>query len=321
MAINETLKFSWGHIIAFIALIFISYVSFMGITYLTDGNFLYSGLGVLVIDLVLIAFFILPQILKGTERKFDSKIVFERILIFAAPLFYIGAMIPYSHFWTVFKNREQVETTFSESVSAAKEMFAAYELYAGNRIKEYDKKLARAKVKTLQRTNKVEALRLQILGENYDALKTAAVEWIDNAADATVWNVFMLGNIRQIEGAIENWNSELNVFSIKSLSDEPDDIKAFSVSDPSVVVAKDKLSSLRSVYMTMETPTVVAILTVLCLYLLLMFPYVIQRRNCKSTYRLIGSERGGSNTKRKRRKKPEENDSPISDGKYESFTM
>ena len=28
MAINETLKFSWGHIIAFVALIFISYFSF-----------------------------------------------------------------------------------------------------------------------------------------------------------------------------------------------------------------------------------------------------------------------------------------------------
>ncbi len=320
MAINETLKFSWGHIIAFIALIFISYVSFMGITYLTDGNFLYSGLGVLVIDLVLIAFFILPQILKGTERKFDSKIVFERILIFAAPLFYIGAMIPYSHFWTVFKNREQVETTFSESVNAVKEMFAAYELYAENRIKEYDERLTRTKSKTVQKTNKVEALRLQILDENYDALKTAAIEWIDNASDATVWNVFMLGNIRQIESAIENWNSELNGFSIKSLSDEPDDIKAFSASDPSVAAAKDKLSTLRSVYMTMEAPTLVSILTCLCLYLLLMCPYVIQRRNSKSTYRLIGSERGGSDTKRKK-KKSELDDSPISVSKYESFTM
>ena len=63
MAINETLKFSWGHIIAFVVLIFISYVSFMGITYLTDGDFLFAGLGVVIINLVLIIFFIIPQIL------------------------------------------------------------------------------------------------------------------------------------------------------------------------------------------------------------------------------------------------------------------
>ena len=37
---NERLQFSWGHIIAFVALIAVSYISFMGITYLTAGNFL-----------------------------------------------------------------------------------------------------------------------------------------------------------------------------------------------------------------------------------------------------------------------------------------
>ena len=104
MAINETLKFSWGHIIAFIALIFISYVSFMGITYLTDGDFLYAGLGVLIINLVLIIFFIIPQILKGTDEKFSRKIIFERILFFSAPVFFIAVMVPYAHFWTVFEH-------------------------------------------------------------------------------------------------------------------------------------------------------------------------------------------------------------------------
>ena len=36
---NEQLKFSWGHIIAFLALIIISYISFVGVTYMTDGDF------------------------------------------------------------------------------------------------------------------------------------------------------------------------------------------------------------------------------------------------------------------------------------------
>lgn len=86
MAINETLKFSWGHIIAFVALIIISYLSFMGITYLTNGNFLYAGIGVLIIDVLIILFFIIPQILKGTDEKFRRKIIFERILFFSAPI-------------------------------------------------------------------------------------------------------------------------------------------------------------------------------------------------------------------------------------------
>lgn len=88
MAINETLKFSWGHIIAFVALIIISYLSFMGITYLTNGNFLYAGIGVLIIDVLIILFFIIPQILKGTDEKFRRKIIFERILFFLPLLFF-----------------------------------------------------------------------------------------------------------------------------------------------------------------------------------------------------------------------------------------
>ena len=290
MAINETLKFSWGHIVAFVALIFISYVSFMGITYLTDGDFLYAGLGVLIINLFLIVFFILPQILKGTDEKFNRKIIFERILFFTAPFFFILVMIPYNHFWTVFEKREVVETTFSSSIKKTKGMFEAYETYASNRIKEYDMKLAQIRTKKIRRSNKIEALKLQLIAGNYNALKESSFKWIDNASNATVWNVFMIGNIKKIEDAIENWNNSLNSFSSKTMSDEPDGVVPFSSSDPSVTAAKDKLSNLRSVYTTDSHPTVLSIGTCLLLYLLLLFPYIIQSRNTKSTFRLIGSE-------------------------------
>ena len=54
-------------------------------------------------------------------------------------------MSSYSHFWTVFKNRQQIETTFTESVKTTKNVFDSYEVYANERVKEYTKKLARAK--------------------------------------------------------------------------------------------------------------------------------------------------------------------------------
>lgn len=334
MAINETLKFSWGHIIAFVALIFISYVSFMGITYLTDGDFLYAGLGVLIINLILIVFFIIPQILKGADEKFSRKIIFERILFFAAPIFFIVAMVPYAHFWTVFENRTEIETTFSESIKTTKGMFDSYEVYANGRIKEYDKKLAQNKTNAVHRSNKVEALRLQIIADNYDALKELAIQWIDNSSGATVWNVFMIGNIKKIEKAIENWNHSLNNFSSKIMSDEPDGVESFSSSDPSVTTAKGNLNSLRSVYTTMGAPTMLSIGIVFLLYILLLFPYIIQSRNTKSTFRLIGSEGDSYTPRPKKQRGTKKNDRPendmtfsmddndsSSDGDYGSFTM
>lgn len=287
MAINETLKFSWGHIIAFVALILISYVSFMGISYLEDGNFLYAGIGTVIIDLVFVLFFIVPQLLKGTERKFNKRIWLERILIILSPVVFYFMLASYFHFWNVFKNRQQIETTFSESVKTTKGMFDSYELYANERIKEYTKKLARAKTDAISKNNKIEALKLQLIDENYKSLKETANEWIDRASGATVWNVFMIGNIDKIEDAVDGWNNTLNEFSSKIMSDETTGTEAFSDSDPSVVAAKESLNDLRNLYTEKGEPTAIAILLAVILYLMLVLPYVIQRRHMKSTLKLI----------------------------------
>ena len=308
MAINETLKFSWGHIIAFVALVIISYVSFMGITYMTDGDFQTAIWGFIIIDILLMFFFLAPQLLKANEIKFDRRIWIERVVLFLSPIAFVILMIPYAHFWTVFKNRGDIETTFKESISSTKGMFDSYEAYANNRILEYDKLLVKSKVKEVQRKNKVEALRLQLVDENYNNLKQSAIEWIDGASDATVWNVFMIGNIQEIENALNAWNADLNEFSSKLMVDEPDTVKAFTSSDSSVLVAKENLNSLGSIYTEKESPTIIAISSGFVLLLFLLFPYVLQGRNTKSTYRLLGTE-----TKKIAKNKDED--------EYGSFTL
>ena len=103
---NETLKFSWGHIIAFIALIFISYVAYMGDFYLKGGDFKSSALKVLLINIALLITFIGAQIYKGADKKFNRSIIIERVLICLTPFAFVWAMIPYNHFWNVFNQRE-----------------------------------------------------------------------------------------------------------------------------------------------------------------------------------------------------------------------
>ncbi len=323
MAFNQTLKFSWGHVIAFVAMIFISYVSFMGITYFTDGNFIVAGLGVIVVNLVLAVFFILPQILKGTDKKFKKKIVYERLLFFTAPFFFAVAMFAFAHFWTVFENRKKVETTFSSAITTTKGMFESYDIYASNRIKEYDNKLAKDKVSKISRTNAVEALKLQIWEANYDELKQSAFNWIDNASGATIWNVFMIGNRKKIEDAIEDWNASLTAFSSKIMTNELQTVKPFTSSDPSVIAAKMTLANVKGLYTSLGTaPTGKAVLTALVLYLLLMFPYIIQRRNTKSEFKLIGKESHVSAFEIGNVKRGSANKGTISkEKKYESFTL
>lgn len=80
---NQTLKFSWGHIIAFVALVFISYVTYMGDFYKNGGDFTSSAIKVLMVDIAILITFIGAQIYKGTDEKFNRSIVIERVLVCA----------------------------------------------------------------------------------------------------------------------------------------------------------------------------------------------------------------------------------------------
>ena len=67
---NKKLVFSWGHIIALLAIIAFSYLAFTGFCYYTGGCFLLSGLLVAAIDLLLILVFIGAQQLKIWDGPF-----------------------------------------------------------------------------------------------------------------------------------------------------------------------------------------------------------------------------------------------------------
>lgn len=289
MAINDTLKFSWGHIIAFLAMIFISYVSFMGLTYLTDGDFMIAGIGVVIIDVLLLSFFIGVQVTKSVEKKFAKRVIVERILLCLTPFVIYICMLPQNHFWTVYEQRQEIEAQFSTSIEQAKEMFDSYESYAAKRTEDYDRLLAKKKVLGASRANKIEALTLQIKSENFTNLKNTAIDWIDKATGATVWNVFMLANIKTINEAIGEWNYQLSQMTLNTMSDEGD-VDAFDSNSEVVSAVKSGLESLKSIYtVRRDTQSYCWLIMVLC-YFMLLAPYLIQRRNTKSLYTLVGNK-------------------------------
>lgn len=300
---NETLKFSWGHIIAFLAIIFISYVCYMGDFYNNGGDFKAAAIKVLIIDLALLITFIGAQILKGTDSKFDRSIIFERILIVLCPIVFFGAMISYNHFWNVFSERKQIESQFSASIDKSKQMFIDYDNYSVTRINNYElalKKLIENKgvnyyaynklgfdgsSDEIRKDNLITTLRLQLQSQNTDSLKTVANQWIDNANQgATIWNAFLVGNVNQIIDAIESWNKSLIGYSSPVLTSETLlDIKVESFADNDAgMVAKRGLGSLTYIYKETRGVQAVSILTSIVLFLMLLFPYFLQKRSTRA---------------------------------------
>lgn len=292
MAINVKLKFSWGHIIAFLAMIFVSYVSFMGLTYITGGSFVFAGIGVFVINLLLFVFFIVPQFLKGTDVRFNRKIRWERALIYLSVPMFLVSMAPFVHFWAVYQNKTEIEEGFDTAVSKIEELFYSYESYAEARIASYDAVLDSLAIEPISRQNRLEALRLQIVDGNFEALQEGALEWINMAKGVTVWNVFMIGNVDMVSEAIDSWHAGLAAFSEKKLQYEKENVEPFSSENEGVLAAKDQLAALRNQFTTPSFPSWIAYPLIILLYFMMLFPYIIQRRNTKSLYTLWGQRKG-----------------------------
>lgn len=352
---NEQLKFSWGHIIAFLALIFISYVTFVGVTYMSNGNFVKASIAMLIIDSVLFLFFIGAQVAKATTHKFKRWIFIERLLVFCSPVIFIFAMVPFAHFWTVHSKNEEIISEFTQAIRASKQMFDDYDIYANQRIANYtamldnviaNKSTAPNAFRTcgfisgkerIQKENMIHTLKLQLLSSNYDSLKMEANKWIDASDEgASTWNVFLLGNTRKIKSAIHRWNEQLASYSENKLTNEEvqnNNVDLFGQSNASLNEVDRGLGNLNTMFITRDFPPFHAYIIGILLYFALLFPYFLQDRHTKSQYRLIGMGKGtsnrgffmidssvkdgNSNTTNNTRISPEKK----SDDDYASFTM
>ncbi|MDE6296461.1 MAG: hypothetical protein K2L89_01320 [Muribaculaceae bacterium] len=299
---NERLNFSWGHIIAFLALLLISYISFMGLTYLTNGNFTFSIVGMIIIDLVYLAVFIGAQMLKGSGVKMDRKIKMERVLIFASPAIFIAGMIFMSHFFTVNRQEEEIRKVFNASIGDTRQLFADYENYTRERMENYDKMLtgiisdpAKADLykkagfvkekENVQKENMKETLHLQLNSPSYASVKESALKWIDDAQNgATTWNVFILGNTKEIKETIKNWEEQLRSFSSKKMSNEELAGPVPEFKSQGAQAALNGLEKLNVTFTTQKFPTIWAIIFGIVVYFMLILPYLLQRRHTKSQY-------------------------------------
>lgn len=330
---NQRLTFSWSHIIAFVALIAVSYISFVGYTYLTNGNFTIGLIGMGITDLLYIIFFIGAQQIKNCSSHFHRNIVWERILLFGSPVVFIAGMIAMAHFFTVNAQEKEVVKKFNTSINDARGLFDDYEQYSNERIQAYSDgldviiaemhsnpyKYATAGFDdgdpAIQKQNMVETLRLQLLSDNFETLKRQADKWIDDANQgASTINVFLLGNTNQIREAIQNWERSLQNAADHHLSNEDIVAKPTQFESSAARHAVKGIDSLHDNFTKMKFPTVWALLFGLLMYAMLIFPYIIQDRHTKSMVRVIGSERS-----RVAKSGADEIDIPVEAGKSQDF--
>ena len=309
---NRKLRFSWGHIVAFLALIFIAYVVFMGATYYTIGNYsiglITMGCCILMIVLTILG----AQVLKGVDKKFHRSIVWERILIAISPIIICLVGIPFSHFWTVQTYEEKIVEQFKSSINASLGIFSDYQLYSQERINQLESNLKSSVKDEKLINNRVEELSLYLNNSTEKSINEAK-KWINEVNnDPSIWNVFLFGNISTIESAISKWTESLNNHSSKSLSSESSP-NLFSTANPNKEKALSGLASLRSIYQKTDKPNTLAIVTLLICYMMLLCPYFVQERHSRNVETFFGK------SKKQKTFVSKESNQQINKSKYDSF--
>ena len=313
---NEKLKFSWGHIVASLALVAIAYCTFVGMVYLTKGQFVLSGCVTLAIVILLGVIFFVPQQLKGTSHRFEKRIKWERAFIFASPVLFVLLMVPFSHAWTVHFRQGKILNTFDQLMTNATDMFNQYESYANVRIKDYSDYCSFLGNDSVS-VNNLEIMELVLRSANYENLKEASIAWVNKASSGRVstWNIFLLGNISEIKEAIHKWHGSLQEFSHMNLSwEKPINPRIFDYDDSCINNIDEQISTLTACYEDIKGFNPITVLWLGLAYVMLLFPYLIQTRHSKT----IGTQWtlfGFKNNKRvEENKNPEQEDEDSDEG-------
>lgn len=282
---NEKLKFSWAHIIFYIALVLSSYVSYLGLVYMRDGEMIISALILLTLDIVLLVLFQYAQRLKATDHNFHKHVIMERFVIALTPGLFALMVIPFSHFWNIYNQREEAEIVFRASIKTSSDIFDQYESYAQKRIDAYEAQ--NKKSSSISKANRTDGLRLQLLGSQYIQTKAEVNDWVKRAQGVTIWNVFMVANIKTIINCIESWSDILNAYSTHVVTGEKG-VLPFSIEIRDTIA---KLNSVSAFYTKRTSPSTISYVMMIILYLVLLLPYMVQKRNTKSVYHLFHNER------------------------------
>lgn len=305
MTFNHRQKISaLAHVVALVAIIFLCHVSFIGLVYLWGGNMMLAGVVAVAEAVLLYLLCVLMQRCKAIGRRFGRMIVGERIAVAVTIIACLLTLVPFTHFFHVFGREGEVKRTFGLALDQVGPMFDAYETAAQGRIDDYaaflDKALKSKKNakkvgfnkyaegkpddgNLISRNNMVETLSLQLLPPTHQALRNEAEAWVEKVdGGATTLNVFLTGNIQEIQKAVGTWSEAMEGRWTKRLDNEPEQKRDLGEMKACGEKATELLGQVQDMLSEKGFPPPYALLLCAFCWLLVFMPYWLQERHSKS---------------------------------------
>lgn len=292
---NQTFKFSYAHILSFLAILLIGYGIFMGLCYWLGGNFLSALVVALVAMSILLIGIYRLQMLKATEAQFDKSLRKERVGVAVFVIICLGLFLPYNHFWVVNDQSDVLRTRFNVALENGNDMFKGYTSYAVDRLNAYEELLDSLEGRSALEHDSIferswplvihsEASLMRLLSKDYWSLHEKAESWIEDAKkDFSPFNVYLLGNLDQIESALNSWHGVLYSSSDHPLIEEDESVERFDKDKKLLNAAIGQLDEIRRVCTEASGLSLMAIVTGFMLLGLISLPYHLQGRHTKAS--------------------------------------
>lgn len=297
-------KFSLADLLTVLGTVIFGFFCFLSLNYLSFGETVRSIIGAFIIAIIVGGLAFIVKLLKTTNGNFKTRIIWEWVFLVLFVLVAFAAVIPFSHYFTVLDQKEEIQNKVSANITQAESMFTKYEDYSSNRLNIYQrflKSVAAGKRvnQTLYRRlgfgknvsdaehidNKMFILRSKLIPSNYegkDGTKEVATNWLANAKNTleSKW-AFTFGIVTVIKSSqtnITNWKDELiKNASYREQSETANDFE-FPLTFTDVT---DKFTKLNL------SPTANSTVYAIILYVVMLMPYIVSKRSTKNHYSLF----------------------------------
>lgn len=282
-------KFSLADLLTLMGAVTFGFLLFLGYNFLTLGD---TNQSIILATSFALALGIIAYVvkkLKGVSRNFKTNIISEAILILIFLLVSFFAISPFSHYFAVSQEKEQIQGTILSNISEAEGLFDAYDTYVDNRISLYERKLksiiqarnvnpsqytefgfVQGTSDETQLKTKLDALTYKLKPSNYSEMKDN-LNWLSKSKSKVEnWSpTGVVVIVKTLNKEVSSWSTKLKENSAYRQTGE-------EATDFDSSISFDEVST---VFTEKKSPTPLGIAIGLAFYVMTLFSYLISKRH------------------------------------------
>lgn len=289
----EKAKFSFAWVIALVALIAFSYISFMGLVYWQLFSVGVCALLTIALDFLII-FCIIAMCKAKSSRWLRVGFLGQVMFGIVALVLLLAASVLFAHFTRIISQQGVIQSTYAAAIEDAQTLDESYDQYIKERCVAYSAELyslspASKEYKALfsnsialgisksEVISKCVSNLEKLLGGNKDRenLLIKREQWLKTGT-ASVWNLSLPANIRDFSSSVNQWIDNYTGLSSKSYTAETNVVP---FEDHSF---NQKMSALNSICTSIGRPSLLAILLAIACFILILLPWIITPKNMAS---------------------------------------